>query len=79
METKTVKISAVNYKGICEFAGELQQEFGEPVSVDRALTFLLQKPKLSDLAGSWQMTEHQEKEMMKNLNEGWKKWRIKSV
>ncbi len=74
-----MKISATNYKGICEFAGELQQEFGEPVSVDRALTFLLRKPKLSDLAGSWKMTDIEEKEMMKNIKEGWKKWNIKSV
>jgi len=79
METKTVKISASNYKMIYEYAGELQKELGQPVSIDKTLTFLLHKSRLSDLAGSWKMSEKEATEMMKNLRKGWGNWKIKSV
>ena len=79
METKAIKISESNYKWICEYAGDLQKELGEPVSVDRALTFLTKRSKLSDLAGSWVMSDKDVKEMMDTLKKGWKKWKIKSV
>jgi len=79
METKTIKISSSNYREICEFAGELQKNIGEPVSVDKALTFLLNKSKLSDLAGSWKMTDREADEMMKGLRKGWSSWKIKSA
>lgn len=79
VETKTVKISASNYKGICAYAGSLQKELGEPVSVDKALMFLLYKKKLSDLAGSWKMSDKQAEEMMNTLHKGWSNWKIKSA
>ena len=79
MEAKTVKISAENYRLLCGYAGELQVELGEPVSVDRALTFLFYKSKLSDLAGSWEMSDKEAEEMLTSLRKGWDKWKIKSV
>ena len=76
---KTVKISDTNYKMICEFAGELQKELGSPVSIDRTLFFLLKRKKLSDLAGSWKMTDKEVDNMKEGLKRGWKSWKIKSV
>ena len=61
METKTVKISEENYKKIRKFAGELQKEIGEPVSVDRALSFLFKKTSIKDLAGALKMTDKEAK------------------
>ena len=79
METKTVKISAANYREIYEYAGELQRKWGKPVSLDRALSFLFHKNKLSDLAGCWKMSDKEAEEMMKTIRKGWKEWKIKSV
>ena len=77
METKTIKISTGNYRSICEFAGELQKERGELVSIDRTLSVLLQKKKLSDLAGGWKMSDKEAEEMQESLRGGWKKWKTK--
>lgn len=79
METKTIKISAHTYKDICSYAGELQKEWGEPISIDRALTTLFHKKKLSDLAGSWKMNEREAEALMKTLKRGWSSWKIKSA
>lgn len=79
METKTIKISSATYRSICEYAGELQKELGEPISLDRALTFMFHKRKLSDLAGSWKMSDKEANEMAKNIRKGWSHWNIKSV
>ena len=79
MTTKTIKISESNYRSLCGFAGELQASFGEPVSVDRALTFFFQQTTLSDLAGTWKMNDREAEEMMSFLQKGWSRWKIKSV
>jgi hypothetical protein len=70
VESKTVKISEPNYKAICEFAGELQIELGEPVSINKALSYVLKRKKLSDLAGTWKMNDKEADEMLKSLDKG---------
>lgn len=77
MGTKTIKISDANYKVLYEFAGELQEDFGEPVSADRAITFLFNRTKLSDLAGSWKMSDAEAREFLQSLRNGWFRWKIK--
>ena len=79
MENKTIKISERNYKLICTYAGELQKEIGKPVSVDKALSFILEKRKLSDLAGAWKMDDKLADEIMNNLRKGWSKWKMPSA
>jgi hypothetical protein len=79
MELKTVKISAMNYKTIYEYAGELQKELGEPVSIDKALSYIFKSKNLSDLAGTWKMTDKEAEEMTTTLRKGWHNWKIKSV
>lgn len=75
MDTKTVKISTVNYRMLCEYAGELQKECGRPVSIDKTLSVLLKKGTLSDLAGSWKMSDKDAVAMRKSLASGWKRWK----
>ena len=79
METKTVKISENNYKLLWKYAGELQKELCEPVSIDKAITFLFKKGRITELAGTWKMSDEKFSEMMKNLRIGWKQWKIKSA
>ena len=79
MGTKTIKVSESNYRYICEFAGELQSDLGEPVSVDKALSFLFNRGKISDLAGSWKMNDKEVEEMFSSLRQGWSRWKIRSV
>jgi len=79
VETKTIKISSATYRDICEYAGELQKELGEPVSLDKALTSLFHKRKLGDLAGSWKMSEKDAEEMKRTIKKGWSTWKLKSV
>lgn len=79
MGTKTVKISEDNYREICGFAGELQKELGESVSIDRAITVMFHKSKLSDLAGSWKMNNEEAEDFRKKIKKGWSRWKIKSV
>lgn len=79
MTTKTVKISESNYKAVCEYAGEIQRNLGEPVSVDKALSLLLSSKKLSDLAGTWKMKDKEAEDMKKTLRKGWSRWKIKSA
>ncbi len=75
MSTKTIKISEENYSWLVQLSGELQREFGEHISIDRALK-TLHKGKLSELAGSWRMTDKEVEHFSKSLKEGWKKWKI---
>lgn len=79
METKTIKIGFGTYREVCEYAGELQKEWGEPVSLDKAISHLFQKKKLSDLAGSWKMSNREAEDFLKNIKRGWSSWKIKSA
>ena len=78
--TKAIKISDENYEWLSKMAGSLQAERGQHVSIDGAIRHLKErKTKLSDLAGTWALTDTETKEMMSNLKKGWKSWKIKSV
>lgn len=75
MVTKTIKISEENYKWLVELSGEMQKELGKPISLDKALK-MLHKGRLSELAGSWKMSDKEAEKIRNNLSEGWKKWKI---
>lgn len=79
MNLKTIKISEPNYRTICNYAGRLQSKLSKPISLDKALTLLFKKNKLSELAGSWKMSNHEAEIFMKNIKKGWKNWKIGSV
>ena len=79
MSLKAIKISDHNYRWLCTIAGEIQAEEGRPVSIDEAITIVRKGGKITDLAGSWKMSDKEAANMIKDIRRGWKKWRIASV
>jgi len=51
-----------------------------PVSLDEALRYLIalrgKGVRISDLAGSWDVSEEEVAEIRASLKEAWKKWRL---
>jgi len=79
-EVKTVKISKETYARLSEIAGELQIRLKRPVSLDEAMRYLLslrgKGVKITDLAGSWNVSDEEVAEIRASLTEAWKKWRL---
>jgi predicted CopG family antitoxin len=79
-EVKTIKISKETYARLSEIAGELQMKLKRPVSLDEAMKYLISLKgkgvKITDLAGSWDISEEELAEIRASLTEAWKKWRI---
>lgn len=77
-EVKTVKISKETYARLSEVAGELQMKLKRPVSLDEAMKYLLslrgKGVKITDLAGSLDISEEELAEIKASLAEAWRKW-----
>jgi hypothetical protein len=62
----------------CEIAGELQVKLRRPVSIEEAMKDLIKRGekgrKISDLAGSWNVTDVEFNEIKASIDESWKKW-----
>ena len=78
MTLKAIKVSEENYHWLSGMAGNFQKMKGRPVSIDEAISSLRSRD-LSDLAGTWTMTDKEATQFEKNMREGWKKWKLKSV
>jgi len=74
MTTKSIKLSEDTYKKLVEIAGKLQVEYKKPVSIEDAIRYLI-KRRISDLAGSWEISEEEVREIKKSLKRGWKAWK----
>ncbi len=80
-ELKTIKISKETYVKLSRVAGELQIRFKRPVSLDEAVEYLLslkrggKRLKITDLAGSWNMSDEEWAEIRVSLAEAWRKWK----
>lgn len=79
-EVKTIKISKETYNELCAIAGELQTKLKRPVSLEEAMEYLIslrgKGVKITDLAGSWTITDEELMEIRASLGEAWKKWRL---
>lgn len=79
-ETRTIKVNKETYKKLCEIAGELQMLLKRPVSLDEALSYLVSTRKkgvkITDLAGSWEISDDELTEIKASLAEAWKRWRL---
>lgn len=79
-ETKTVKISKETYAKLSEVAGGLQMRLKRPVSLDEAMEYLIslrgKGAKISDLAGSWDISDEELAEIKASLSEAWKRWKL---
>ncbi len=72
MESKTIKVSKENYLWLLRIAAELQKQSHKPVTFDVVINNLkecktMKKKKLSDLAGSWKMSDEEAKKMKDNI------------
>ncbi len=80
MESKTIKISKENYLWLLRMAAELQKQSHRPITFDIVINNLkenkMKKKKLSDLAGSWKMSDKEAKKFLKDIQGGWEKWKI---
>ena len=77
--SKSLRVDDETYKKLCEIAGELQSKLKRPVSVDEAIRSIVQMPKrnqnkITDLAGTWKLTDEELKEIMESLRKGWRTW-----
>ena len=76
--TKSIRVDDETYERICRRAGKLQMEKRRRVSLDEALRALLkaapENNRISDLAGTWQVSDTELKEILTALKEGWKRW-----
>ena len=80
-EVKAIKVSKETYAKLSEIAGELQVRLRRPVSIEEAMKDLIKRRekgrKISDLAGSWKITETEFIEIKSSINESWQKWKPK--
>lgn len=74
MTTKSIKVSEETYKRLVELAGKLQAELKKPVSIEDAIRYLMRR-KISDLAGSWDVSDEEVREIKESLKRGWSTWK----
>ncbi len=74
MSTKSIKLSEETYRELVELAGKLQAEFKKPVSIEEAIKYLLRR-KISDLAGSWDVSDEEVRKIKESLSKGWRTWK----
>jgi hypothetical protein len=78
-ELKAVKISKETYSELCVVAGELQIKRKKSVSIDDAMKYLLSRKKkgkkISDLAGSWSMSDQEAEEIQASFAKAWETWK----
>jgi len=77
-EVKAIKVSKETYAKLNEIAGELQVKLRRPVSIEEAMKDLIKQRekgrKISDLAGSWNLTDKEVEEIKTSIDTSWKKW-----
>ena len=85
MASKTIKISEENYRWLLKMAADLQKEYETPITFDYTLNVIknnsynkMKKKKLSELAGSWKMSNAEAEKLKKSIRKSWK-WKIQSV
>ena len=64
---KIIKITDKNYALLVKLAGELQAASKKPVSIDEALSHLLGKEDIMNLAGSWNITDEEAENLKKDI------------
>ena len=78
-ELKAIKISKETYAELSAIAGELQIKTRKPVSIDEAVKYLIRRgkkgKKISDLAGSWIMSDSEAEEIKTSIDKAWATWK----
>ena len=78
---KSIKVTEDTYRKINALVGFLREKEKRPVSMNDAISKVLSevtltKPKLSDFAGSWKMSDREAKKLKKDIRDLWKIWKI---
>ncbi len=78
---KTIKVKEETYRKINALVGILREKEKKPVSMNDAILKALTgvkvaKPKLSDFAGSWKMSDAEAKRLKKEIRDVWKRWKL---
>lgn len=78
-ELKAVKISKETYAELSAIAGELQIKRKRPVSIEEAMKHLINQnkkgKKITDLAGSWNVTDEEAEEIKASIVQVWETWK----
>jgi predicted CopG family antitoxin len=78
-ELKAIKISKETYAELSAIAGELQIELKRPVSIEEAMKHLIKRRKkgvkISDLAGSWNISDKEVKGIKESISQAWEEWK----
>ena len=79
-ESKSIKVSKETYAELSQIAGEMQLKLKRPVSIEEAIKQITKRRKkgvkISDLAGSWKMSDKEAEEIKFSIEATWKKWKI---
>jgi len=78
---KTIKVDENTYRMLNELVGEIRAEEKRPVSINEALSKVLKEKKkrnIMDFAGSWEMSDSEEKRTKAGLKKAWSEWKPKS-
>lgn len=77
-DLKAIKISKETYAELSVIAGELQIKTKRPVSIDEAMKYLIRRnkkgKKISDLAGSWIMSDSEAEKIKTSIDKAWETW-----
>lgn len=79
---KTIKIDENTYKSLNKLVGELRIKEKRPVSMNKAISTLLEEKKkhnIMDFAGSWDMSDEEAKKIKAELRKMWSTWKPKSL
>ena len=76
---KTIHVTEDIYKRLFKVAEQLQAERKHSVSVDEAIKIMMddfgRKNKISDLAGTWDISEEEVETIKKSIKERWIRWK----
>jgi len=77
--SKTVRVDDETYRRLSEYAGQLQSKLKRPVSINDAIRYLARdipgNNRVSDLAGTWDVSDEEIVEIRESLEKGWQRWR----
>jgi len=78
---RSVRVEERTYRKLSREAGRLQTQFGRSVSLDETIWSLLRGPReegrITDLAGTWRVTDAEIRDFERALREGWSRWKVR--
>lgn len=78
---RSIRVDKKTYRKLAEETGRLQTKMGRRVSLDETIWYLLKQPResnrITDLAGTWDVSAEEARDIEDSLRMGWRRWRIK--